>query len=48
MTTEDTWSVSEIQKAQMEDPDIRPILEKKLKLADGPSWQEITPESPAT
>ncbi|GBM97845.1 hypothetical protein AVEN_148145-1 [Araneus ventricosus] len=48
MTTEDTWSVSEIQKAQLENPDIRPILEKKLKLADRPSWQEITPESPAT
>ncbi|GBM00238.1 hypothetical protein AVEN_9296-1 [Araneus ventricosus] len=47
-TTEDTWSVSEIQKAQLEDPDIGPILEKKLKLADRSSRQEITPESPAT
>ncbi|GBM04286.1 hypothetical protein AVEN_125619-1 [Araneus ventricosus] len=27
MTSEDTWSVIEIQKAQLEDPDIRPILE---------------------
>ncbi|GBM25092.1 hypothetical protein AVEN_96668-1 [Araneus ventricosus] len=48
MTTEDTWPVSEIQKAQLEDPDIRPILEKKLKLADRPSRQEIAQESPAT
>nr|GBM72566.1 hypothetical protein AVEN_139093-1 [Araneus ventricosus] len=48
MTTEDTWSVSEIQKAQLEDPDIRPILEKKLKLADRPSRQEIAQENPAT
>ncbi|GBM46728.1 hypothetical protein AVEN_209827-1 [Araneus ventricosus] len=31
MTVEDTSSESEIQKAQLEDPDIRPILEKKLK-----------------
>ncbi|GBM65614.1 hypothetical protein AVEN_164721-1 [Araneus ventricosus] len=37
-----------IQKAQLEDPDIRPILENKLTLADRPSRQEITPESPAT
>ncbi|GBM63125.1 hypothetical protein AVEN_68569-1 [Araneus ventricosus] len=48
MTTEDTWSVSEIQKAQLNDPDIRPILEKKLKLTERPSRQDITPESPAT
>ncbi|GBM98105.1 hypothetical protein AVEN_43227-1 [Araneus ventricosus] len=48
MTSEDTWPVSEIQKAQLEDPDIRPILEKKLKLADRPSRQEIAQESPAT
>ncbi|GBL98740.1 hypothetical protein AVEN_202186-1 [Araneus ventricosus] len=48
MTTEDTWPVSEIQKAQLEDPDIRPILEKKLKLADRPSRQEIAQENPAT
>ncbi|GBN82390.1 hypothetical protein AVEN_41350-1 [Araneus ventricosus] len=48
MTTEDTWPVSEIQKAQLEDPDIRPILEKKLKSADRPSRQEIAQENPAT
>ncbi|GBN47230.1 hypothetical protein AVEN_5435-1 [Araneus ventricosus] len=48
MTAEDTWSESEIQKAQLEDPDIRPILEKKLKLADRLSRQEITPESAVT
>ncbi|GBN91988.1 Retrovirus-related Pol polyprotein from transposon 412 [Araneus ventricosus] len=36
----------EIQKAQLEDPAIKPILEKKL--AERPSWQEIAPESPAT
>ncbi|GBM51914.1 hypothetical protein AVEN_2901-1 [Araneus ventricosus] len=48
MTTEDTWPVSDIQKAQLEDPDIRPILEKKLKLADRPSRQEIAQENPAT
>ncbi|GBM65602.1 hypothetical protein AVEN_164711-1 [Araneus ventricosus] len=36
------------QKAQLEDPAIRPILEKKLNSEDRPSWQEIAPESPAT
>ncbi|GBM28706.1 hypothetical protein AVEN_116715-1 [Araneus ventricosus] len=34
MTTEDTWSSNDIQKAQLEDPDIRPILKKKLNLTD--------------
>ncbi|GBM83317.1 hypothetical protein AVEN_261152-1 [Araneus ventricosus] len=36
------------QKAQLEDPAIKPILEKKLNSEDRPSWQEIAPESPAT
>ncbi|GBL78026.1 hypothetical protein AVEN_143336-1 [Araneus ventricosus] len=48
MTTENRWSLSEIQKAQLEDPDIRPILKMKLNSADWPSWQEIARESPAT
>ncbi|GBM70346.1 hypothetical protein AVEN_151484-1 [Araneus ventricosus] len=48
VTTEDTWSVSEIQKAQLEDLDIKRILTKKLKSADRPSRQEIAQESPAT
>ncbi|GBM67443.1 hypothetical protein AVEN_265397-1 [Araneus ventricosus] len=48
MITGDTWSSSEIHKAQLEDPDNRPIKEKKLKSVDRPSWQEISPESPAT
>ncbi|GBN09455.1 hypothetical protein AVEN_116682-1 [Araneus ventricosus] len=48
MTTEDRWSLSEIQKAQLEDTDIRPILKMKLNSADRPSWQEIARESPAT
>ncbi|GBM31328.1 hypothetical protein AVEN_91317-1 [Araneus ventricosus] len=39
---------SEIQKAQLEDPAIGPILEKKLNSEDQPSWQEFAPESPAT
>ncbi|GBM09506.1 hypothetical protein AVEN_250170-1 [Araneus ventricosus] len=47
-TTVDTWSSCEIQKAQLEDPAIKPILEKKLNSAERPSWQEIAPESPAT
>ncbi|GBN60826.1 hypothetical protein AVEN_33060-1 [Araneus ventricosus] len=47
-TTEDRWSLSEIQKAQLEDPDIRPILKLKQNSADRPSWQEIACESPAT
>ncbi|GBM71344.1 hypothetical protein AVEN_4654-1 [Araneus ventricosus] len=47
-TTEVTWSVSEIQKAQVEDPDIRPIMEKKLKSANRPFRQDIALESPAT
>ncbi|GBN78876.1 hypothetical protein AVEN_11463-1 [Araneus ventricosus] len=48
MTTEDRWSLSEIQKAQLEDPDIRPILKMKLNSADRPSGQEIARECPAT
>ncbi|GBL57256.1 hypothetical protein AVEN_67690-1 [Araneus ventricosus] len=48
MTAEDTCSESDIQKAELEDPDIRPILEKKLKLVDRPSRQEIAQKSPAT
>ncbi|GBN90817.1 Retrovirus-related Pol polyprotein from transposon 297 [Araneus ventricosus] len=47
-TSVDPWSSCEIQKAQLEDPAIRPILEKKLNSKDRPSWQEIAPESPAT
>ncbi|GBM78131.1 Retrovirus-related Pol polyprotein from transposon 297 [Araneus ventricosus] len=47
-TSVDPWSSCEIQKAQLEDPNIKPILEKKLYSADRPSWQEIAPESPAT
>ncbi|GBN41538.1 Retrovirus-related Pol polyprotein from transposon 297 [Araneus ventricosus] len=48
LTTEDAWSSSEVQKAQLKDPAIRPILERKLNSEDRPSWQEIAPESPAT
>ncbi|GBN43724.1 Retrovirus-related Pol polyprotein from transposon 297 [Araneus ventricosus] len=48
LTTEDAWSSSEVQKAQLEDSAIRPILERKLNSEDRPSWQEIAPESPAT
>ncbi|GBN85459.1 Transposon Ty3-I Gag-Pol polyprotein [Araneus ventricosus] len=48
LTTEDAWSSSEVQKAQLEDPATRPILERKLNSEDRPSWQEIAPESPAT
>ncbi|GBL73296.1 hypothetical protein AVEN_175240-1 [Araneus ventricosus] len=48
LTTENRWSLSEIQKAQLEDPDIRPILKMKLNSADQPSCQEIAHESPAT
>ncbi|GBM75402.1 Transposon Ty3-I Gag-Pol polyprotein, partial [Araneus ventricosus] len=46
-TSVDLWSSCEIQKAQLEDPAIKTILEKKLMSADRPSWQEIAPESPA-
>ncbi|GBM66142.1 hypothetical protein AVEN_68272-1 [Araneus ventricosus] len=48
MTTEDRWSLSEIPKAQLEDPEIKPILKMKLNSADRPSWQEIARESPTT
>ncbi|GBM65530.1 hypothetical protein AVEN_83382-1 [Araneus ventricosus] len=41
-------SLGEIQKVQLEDPAIKPILEKKLNSADRLSFQEIAPESPAT
>ncbi|GBN21370.1 hypothetical protein AVEN_192480-1 [Araneus ventricosus] len=46
-TTVDPWSSCEIQKAQLEDPAIKPILEKKPNSADRQFWQEIVPESPA-
>ncbi|GBN17688.1 hypothetical protein AVEN_12345-1, partial [Araneus ventricosus] len=48
LTTEDAWFSSEVQKTQLEDSTIRPILEKKLNSEDRPSWQEIGPESPTT
>ncbi|GBM21532.1 hypothetical protein AVEN_85342-1 [Araneus ventricosus] len=48
MTTEDRWSLSEIQKVQLEDPDIRPIQKMKLNSADRSSWQEIVRKSPTT
>ncbi|GBO15220.1 Retrovirus-related Pol polyprotein from transposon 297 [Araneus ventricosus] len=44
----DPCSSCEIQKAQLEDPAIKLILEKKLNSADRPSWQEIALDSPAT
>ncbi|GBN93775.1 Retrovirus-related Pol polyprotein from transposon 297 [Araneus ventricosus] len=47
-TTVDAWSSCEIQKAQLEDPTIKPILEKKLNSTGRQSWQEIAPESHAT
>ncbi|GBN88061.1 Retrovirus-related Pol polyprotein from transposon 297 [Araneus ventricosus] len=47
-TTVDPWCLNEIQKAQLGDPAIKPILEKELNLADLLSWQEIATESPAT
>ncbi|GBN44541.1 Transposon Ty3-G Gag-Pol polyprotein [Araneus ventricosus] len=47
-TTVDPWCSCVIQKAQLEDPAIKPILEKKLNSADRSSWQEIAPEGPAT
>ncbi|GBN45417.1 Retrovirus-related Pol polyprotein from transposon 412, partial [Araneus ventricosus] len=47
-TINNPWSSNEVQKAQLEDPAIRPILEKKLNSEDRPSWQEIALESPAT
>ncbi|GBM43582.1 hypothetical protein AVEN_67091-1 [Araneus ventricosus] len=36
MTIEDIWSSSEIQKAQLEVPVIKPILEKKLNSSNRP------------
>ncbi|GBO13967.1 hypothetical protein AVEN_74163-1, partial [Araneus ventricosus] len=48
ITIEDSWTSNEIQKAQLENPSIRPILKKKLNSADRSSCQEIARESPAT
>ncbi|GBO07223.1 hypothetical protein AVEN_225112-1, partial [Araneus ventricosus] len=36
LTIEDPWSSSEVQKAHLEDPVIRPILVKKLNSEDRP------------
>ncbi|GBL72993.1 hypothetical protein AVEN_128165-1 [Araneus ventricosus] len=47
MTTEDSWSTCENQKAQLEDPDISTILKKKLNSPDRQTWEEIALESPA-
>ncbi|GBN86993.1 hypothetical protein AVEN_195463-1 [Araneus ventricosus] len=47
-TSVDPWSACEIQKAQLQDPTNKLILEKNLNLADRPSWQEIAPERRAT
>ncbi|GBN68755.1 hypothetical protein AVEN_221204-1 [Araneus ventricosus] len=46
--TVDPWSSCEIQKAQLEDPAIKPILENKLNSAYRPSWEECAPESAGT
>ncbi|GBM32429.1 hypothetical protein AVEN_136012-1 [Araneus ventricosus] len=43
--TVDPWSSCEIQKAQLEDPAIKPILEKKLYSEDRTI---LAPEGPAT
>ncbi|GBL88775.1 hypothetical protein AVEN_158906-1 [Araneus ventricosus] len=48
MPTGDSWTSNEIQKTQLEDPDIRPILKTKLNSTDLPYFQEIARESPAT
>ncbi|GBN73846.1 hypothetical protein AVEN_110903-1 [Araneus ventricosus] len=40
MTAEDIWSLSQIQKVQLEDPDIRPILKRKLNSVDRPSCKK--------
>ncbi|GBL74066.1 Retrovirus-related Pol polyprotein from transposon 297 [Araneus ventricosus] len=45
LTTDDLWSSSKFQKAELEDPAIRPILKKKLNSEDRPSCQEIAPKS---
>ncbi|GBN24865.1 hypothetical protein AVEN_124795-1 [Araneus ventricosus] len=47
LTTEDSWSSSEVQKAQLEDPAVRPILEKKLN-SDYRTCQEIAPDCSPT
>lgn len=44
----DSWSAEEIHKSQVEDPDIKPILEGKQNGADRPSWQEIAPYGSTT
>ncbi|GBN96669.1 hypothetical protein AVEN_243239-1 [Araneus ventricosus] len=48
MTTEDKWPLSEIQKTELADPDIRPILKLKLNSENRSSSQEIARECPAT
>ncbi|GBN37336.1 hypothetical protein AVEN_7517-1 [Araneus ventricosus] len=40
MTAEDIWYLSQIQKVQLEDPYIRPILKRKLNSAGRPSCKK--------
>ena len=42
------WDDQNVRKSQMEDPDIRPILEAMEPRKRKPSWQEIAQYSPTT
>jgi hypothetical protein len=47
ISTPDPWSPSEIRKCQLEDKDIKPIIDWKEK-SERPSWQEVSPLSTIT
>ncbi|GFU80972.1 retrovirus-related Pol polyprotein from transposon 412 [Trichonephila clavipes] len=44
----DPWSDESVQKDQLADPEIKPIIEFKVSSDEKPSWQDIAPFHPTT
>ncbi|GFY21664.1 integrase_H2C2 domain-containing protein [Trichonephila clavipes] len=44
----DPWSDESVQKDQLADPEIKPIMEFKESSDEKPSWQDIAPFHPTT
>ncbi|GFT85506.1 retrovirus-related Pol polyprotein from transposon 412 [Trichonephila clavipes] len=44
----DPWSDECVQRDQLADPEIKPILEFKESFDEKPNWQDITPFHPTT
>ncbi|GFX23991.1 retrovirus-related Pol polyprotein from transposon 412 [Trichonephila clavipes] len=47
-TPPDPWSDEKVREGQMEDPDIKPLIEFMESSSNKPSWQDISAYSPTT